>query len=188
MKTDYLLHREADRVLAALTPVNRAACKVALHTGLRIGDVLKLRLDQLKPVFSVVEAKTGKRRRVGLTAELLAEVRQFSRHPHIWAFPGRDSSKPLTRQAVWKDVKRAGRAFRLPQNVAPHSFRKIYAVDLLAKYGDVKRVQRALNHRDAVTTYIYAMSDKLLGDRAVSKLRGRRSGRQGRAQPVYLDP
>lgn len=34
----------------------------------------------------------------------------------------------------------------IPQNVGPHSFRKIYAVDLMEKYGDIERVQRALNH------------------------------------------
>ena len=69
---------------------------------------------------------------------------------------------PLYRQAVWADVKRAARAFRLPQNVAPHSLRKVYAVELLERYGDIQRVQRALNHSSIETTLIYAMADKLL--------------------------
>ena len=57
------------------------------------------------------------------------------------------------------DVKRAAKAFRLPQNVAPHSLRKLYAVDLLNRCGgNLGRVQRALNHSDAATTYIYAMA------------------------------
>ncbi|MFQ7854073.1 MAG: tyrosine-type recombinase/integrase [Flavonifractor plautii] len=68
---------------------------------------------------------------------------------------------PKTRQAVWADVKRAARAFRLPQNVAP-SLRKVYAVELLERYGDIQRVQRALNHSSIETTLIYAMADKLL--------------------------
>ena len=59
-------------------------------------------------------------------------------------------------------MKRAARAFRLPQNVAPHSLRKVYAVDLLAKYGDLQRVQRARNHGGVETTLIYAMADRLL--------------------------
>ena len=53
-------------------------------------------------------------------------------------------------------------AFRLPQNVAPHSLRKVYAVELLERYGDIQRVQRALNHSSIETTLIYAMADKLL--------------------------
>ena len=59
-------------------------------------------------------------------------------------------------------MKRAARAFRLPQNVGPHSFRKVYAVELLRKYGDLERVRRALNHGSYTTTMVYAMADRLL--------------------------
>lgn len=159
-KTEYLLHKEVDRVLAALMPQNALICRVCLHTGLRVGDVLGLRTQQLGPQFMVTEAKTKKRRRVGLTAELLAEVRQQA--GAVWAFPGRVPGKHKTRQAVWKDMKRAAKAFRLPQNVAPHSLRKVYAVELLEKYGDIQRVRRALNHSGVEVTLIYAMADKLL--------------------------
>ena len=55
-------------------------------------------------------------------------------------------------------MKRAAKAFRIRQNVAPHSFRKVYAVELLRRCGDVKRVQRALNHSDCATTMIYVMA------------------------------
>ena len=59
-------------------------------------------------------------------------------------------------------MKRAAQAFRLPQNVAPHSFRKVFAVQLLDKYGDIERVRRALNHSGQAVTLIYAMADKQL--------------------------
>lgn len=160
MKTDYLLHRQVDYVLAALTPSNRLIARVCLHTGLRVGDVVALRTQQLGRQFMVTEAKTGKRRRVGLPDDLLAEIR--AQAGAEWAFPGRRPGSHKTRQAVWADVKRAGKAFRLPQNVAPHSFRKVYAVELLDKYGNFKRVQKALNHSSVETTMIYAMADRLL--------------------------
>lgn len=72
------------------------------------------------------------------------------------------TSQHRTRQAVWADVKRAAKAFRIRQNVAPHSFRKVYAVELLRRCGDVKRVQRALNHSDCATTMVYVMAAELL--------------------------
>jgi integrase len=173
MTTEYLLNRELERVLAALTPSNRLVMRVCLHTGLRVSDVLTLRPDQLKPVFWITEAKTGKRRRVGLTAELLHDLREHS--GPVWVFSGRcDLSKHRTRQAVWADVKRAAKAFRLPQNVGTHSARKVYAVELLDKYGDIDRVRRALNHsaRYPATTMLYAMADRLL--EAKYRRRGRR--------------
>ena len=58
-------------------------------------------------------------------------------------------------------MKRAAHALRLNCNAAPHSARKVYAVELLKKYGDVERVRRALNHSSVEVTLIYAMADKL---------------------------
>ncbi len=160
MTTEYLLNREVNFVLAALMPENRLAVRVAMATGLRIGDVLELRPEQLKPHFWVKEQKTGKSRQVGLTKDLLSDLKKSA--DGDWVFPGRKPGKHRTRQAVWNDVKRASRAFRLPQNVGPHSFRKVYAVDLMHKYGDIARVQRALNHSSATVTAIYAMADMQL--------------------------
>lgn len=160
MKTEYLLHREVEHVLAALMPVNRVAMRVCIHTGLRVGDVLALRTDQIAPRFWVTEQKTKKRRIVGLPADLLADMRKIAGEKYVFEHSN-DPERHRTRQAVWKDVKRAARAFRLPQNVAPHSARKVYAVDLLAKYGDIAKVQRALNHSGPSVTMIYAMADQL---------------------------
>lgn len=160
MTTEYLLHREVDRVLAALMPANRLVCRVMLHTGLRVGDVLALRTQGLASHMWVTESKTGKRKQIGLPGPLLEEIR--AQAGEVWAFPGRNPDKPRTRQTVWHDVKRAAKAFRLPQNVGPHSLRKVYAVDLLERYGDLDRVRRALNHGSVTTTMIYAMADRLL--------------------------
>lgn len=147
-----------EHVFAALTPANRLICRVCVDTGLRVGDVVALRTDDLKAQFWIREQKTGKRRRVNLTHNLLNQLQVQA--GEIWVFPSpKNPGKHRTRQAVWYDVKRAAKAFRLPQNVAPHSLRKVYAVDLLNRCkGNVGRVQRALNHSDAATTYIYAMA------------------------------
>jgi integrase len=134
-----------------------------LHTGLRVGDVLALRTEQLGPRFWVKESKTGKRKQIGLPGPLLARIK--AQAGTVWAFPGRDGTKPRTRQAVWRDVKRAAKAFRLPQNAGTHSMRKVYAVDMLERYGDIERVRKALNHDRLATTLIYAMADKLLAEK-----------------------
>lgn len=174
MRTEYLLDREVDLVLAALTPENRLVIRTALATGLRIGDVLTLKTEQIKPHFWVTEQKTGKRKQVGLPEPLFSDLKKSAGAE--WVFPGRDGKKPRTRQAVWKDVKRAADAFRLPQNVGPHSARKVYAVELLGKYGDIARVQKALNHSRQAVTLIYAMADKAL--EAKNRRRRSRSGRK----------
>lgn len=172
MKTEAMLQREVDLVLSALTPANRLAMRVALHTGLRIGDVLALKSDQLKPHFWVTETKTGKRRQVGLPEPLLSDLKKAAGRE--WLFEGRKPGKPRTRQAVWKDVKRAAKAFRLPANIAPHSARKVYGSELMERYGDLDKVRRALNHRSETITLIYALADQQR--RAKDKRRNSRRG------------
>ena len=181
MTAEYLMRREMEHILAALTPQNRLVCRVCVATGLRVGDVVALRTAQLAPQFWVTEAKTGKRRRVNLARDLLADLQEAA--GKTWVFPGgRDDSKHRTRQAVWHDVKRAAAAFRLPQNVAVHSLRKLYAVEALEhSRGNYAKVQRLLNHTDQSTTMIYAMAYELYrtkyGDGATPKARRARFSR-----------
>lgn len=175
MTTEYLLNEQMEHVLAALTPQNALIMRTLLHTGMRLSDVLALKTADLRPSGWYTEGKTGKRRRFGLPAELLESIK--AQAGPEWAFPGlspRGGHK--TRQAVWKDVKRASRAFRLPQNVGPHSARKIYAVDLMAKYGDIERVRRALNHESSTVTALYAMADMLTERRLERRRRARGAG------------
>lgn len=163
LTTEYLLNEQVERVLGLLMPVNRLIMRVALLTGLRVSDILALRKTDLDKglQFWITEQKTGKRRRVALTRGLWLELRAQS--GAAWVFQNRvDERKHRTRQAVWKDIKRAQKACRLPQNAGCHSMRKIYAVELMRKYGDIDRVRRALNHDRAATTMIYAMADSLM--------------------------
>ena len=53
----------------------------------------------------------------------------------------------------------------MPQNVGTHSARKVYAVRLMERYGDIKQVQRVLRHSSPAVTAIYAMADELLMQR-----------------------
>ena len=64
-----------EHVFAALTPANRLVCRVAVHTGLRVGDVLRIRTEKLGTQFWVTEQKTGKRRRVNLPKALVEDIK-----------------------------------------------------------------------------------------------------------------
>lgn len=136
--------------------------------------MINLHSDQLKPRVTVKERKTGKGKRITIPAQLLRAIK--AQAGEVWAFPGRDPEKPKTRQAVWKDVKRAAAAMRLPVNVGPHTMRKVYAVrKLAASGGDLAAVSRALNHSDMAVTLLYAMADHLT--KQAQQGPGRRRGR-----------
>ena len=160
MTTGVVLERKLDLVLALLMPDNALVARVMLSTGLRVGDVLELTPDQIRPVVRVRERKTGKTRSVRIPRSLCDEV--LRRSSDRWAFPSpRDPSRHRTRQAVWADIKRAQKACRFAVNLGTHSMRKAYAVNLMHRYHDLAKVQRALQHDRPEVTALYALADKL---------------------------
>ncbi len=165
MQSDYISPDMMEHVLAALMPANALAIRVSMETGLRIGDVLEIKTAEAqKGRWTVREGKTGKTRRVRLSKALQADVLRQS--GHIWAFPGRSDGRcHRTRQAVYKDIRRAAEAFRLREHISPHTARKMYAVASLRRYGDVKKVQQLLNHDNEAVTMIYALADALTARR-----------------------
>lgn len=144
-----------------LTPANRLVCRVCLHTGLRVGDVLALKPAMLKTdSFTVVEQKTGKRKRVRLPAQLRRDL--LAQSGAAWVFEGRNNpQKHRTRQAVWADMVHAARALRIKPQATPHSTRKDYAVKKYHACGSLSAVQKALNHDNSIVTMLYALADQL---------------------------
>jgi integrase len=134
--------------------------EIALHTGLRISDVLGIKKEQIQGKdgrLTVRQSKTGKNRRVRLTKDLTR--RCLAMAGKVYIFEHRlDWKRHRTRQAVWTDLKRIARMWRIKANVAPHSARKVYAVDLYAKKG-LEVVRADMGHDSATVTMLYAMAD-----------------------------
>lgn len=172
MRSDYVDKQTFEHVLSALMPENRLAVEVSLQTGLRIDDVLHIKTAQLSERFSVRERKTGKRKSVKLNKGLVDALLSIS--GKIYVFEGRlDYRKPRSRQAVYKDIKRAASAFRIKNaNLSPHSARKIYAVTQYHKSGSLAKVRELLNHSSEAVTMIYALADE------VSQKNQKRKGHQ----------
>ena len=160
MKSAWVSDDVMSHILAALTKENRLAVLVSLTTGLRISDVLGLRTDQLRKKFTITEQKTLKRKLVTLSDKLLNELIAIA--GPVFFFEHRcDPRRHRTRQAVYKDVRRAARAFRIDVRVSVHSARKIYAVKQYKRTCSIQRVQELLNHSSEAVTMVYALADQL---------------------------
>lgn len=168
MRTDYIDPELYNAIFVHMTYENALALEVSLYTGLRIGDVLKVRPSDLRSDgLHFVAEKTGKEGVAPLSRRLSEKL--LKNGNRFWCFPHRDSprKKHRTRQAVWKDVKRAADIVRAAgllsdQNVAPHSGRKTFAVVDKAAHG-AAHAQAALQHSNRATTEIYTEADKLVG-------------------------
>ena len=161
MTTEYITRKELLNTLSILTYENQLVCEVCLATGIRLSDALALRTFALaSPKIKIIEQKTGKQRKFTLSKNLYDRL--ITNAGSVFVFPHRlDKEKHRTRQAVWQDFKRAAKAFRIKQNIAPHSLRKIFAVEMMSKNGDLSKIQKVLNHSNEVTTVLYAFADKL---------------------------
>lgn len=182
MRSTYISRPEMGHILAALMPDNRRVMRLAMYTGLRVGDCLAIKTADLKYRMTVRESKTGKTRRVCIPRDLLAELEANA--GRIWVFEGRtDPRKHRTRQAVYKDVKRVSRMYQRahsirPGQVSPHSARKLAAVEAYHA-GGMAAAQRLLNHSDPAVTALYALSD-LVAERPPAALGpGPSAGRGG---------
>lgn len=167
MRTDYIEPDVFRLLLTALMPENRRALQLSLATGLRIGDCLRMRTVDVEKSQrpTITEQKTGKKRRVYIPAALRVELLKNAGQRYL--FPGRlNPNRPRTRAAVYKDLKRVAKLYRLDgrkiaENIAPHSARKIYAVQDYHAHHSLQRVQRLLNHSNEAVTMLYAMADQL---------------------------
>lgn len=161
MRTDWVCDEDFKVILRLLMPPNRLAVEMSLRYGMRIGDALATRRSDVeKGDWTYKEQKTGKSRRIRCQGDF--QRRLLAQSGRIYIFEHRiDWKRHRTRQAVYKDIKRAAKALRLEENVGTHSARKNYAVNQFRVSGDLKKVQRLLNHSDEAVTMIYALADKM---------------------------
>lgn len=159
MRTDYIKPSVYGKIYQLMQYDNALALRTSLESGMRIGDVLKIKRPDLNGrTIKFTAQKTGKPGKKVISADLAKRLKQIS--GNVWVFEGRFGDKPRTRQTVWKDVKKAAHALNLNENVACHSARKTYAVEEYHEKG-LPAVQKDLQHDRADTTMIYAFADML---------------------------
>jgi integrase len=120
-------------------------------SGLRIGDLLSLRVCDIGHTFDVRTAKTGKVVTVRLPSEGFDLLCGY-----VAAYGLSYDSKlfPISRQTVYRHFQAAGRKTGL-EGIAPHSMRKTHAWNVLCATGDINSVKASLGHKYLSTTFIY---------------------------------
>jgi integrase len=165
MRSKYIDRKELEKLRSMLAEEAWLPLWVSLETGLRIGDVVKLRRQNLQADGLHYQAqKTGKRG----VAKISADLRKVLANKRgKWLFPSPyKQGKHITRQCAWARVKKAAELAGLEADgVSPHSLRKVFAVELYREKG-FKAVQEALQHSSAATTEIYSFADWSTGENA----------------------
>ena len=172
MKSRYIQDFELKKIIKHVPKEQRLPFRVAVATGLRVGDIVKLSvsdIDDERGGINYTAEKTGKRGFAKLSKSLRIALKENAREG--FCFPSdRSRSGHITRQAIWRQFKNAAiRSGVDIDGVSPHSLRKNFAVDLY-KEGGIKAVQTAMQHDRADTTQIYACADFGSGENALKPL------------------
>ncbi|MBC8751323.1 MULTISPECIES: tyrosine-type recombinase/integrase [Paraburkholderia] len=138
----------------------RTILMVAYAAGLRVSEVVHLKvtdIDSKRMVIRVNQGKNRKDRYVMLSPRLLEILRTYwhDAHPRDWLFPGDIPGRPITREAVALACRVARQRSGIRKPITPHSLRHAFATHLLEAGTDVRRIQLLMGHRALSTTARY---------------------------------
>jgi integrase/recombinase XerD len=154
----------ADEVVRFLDAVSglkhRAALTTAYAAGLRVSEVVSLKvadIDSSRMVIRVEQGKGAKDRYVMLSPQLLGILRRYWRlaRPARWLFPGRDADHPLHPTVLQGACRSARAAAGLDKRVTMHTLRHSFATHLLEGGTDIRIIQALLGHSNLQTTARY---------------------------------
>jgi integrase/recombinase XerD len=152
---------EVARLLeAAPGPKYKAALSAAYGAGLRVSEVVALKVsdvDSKRMLLRIEQGKGRKDRFAMLSPKLLELLRDWYRiaRPAVWLFPGRDPMLPMTTRQFTRAVHAAANMAEIKKRVTPHTLRHSFATHLLEENTDVRLIQVLLGHVKLDTTQLY---------------------------------
>lgn len=161
---------EVEALLSAPNPEIALECRdkcmleVLYATGLRVTELVSLRLDQISLQQGVVRVtgKGDKERLVPLGEEAMTWIETYLKNargellkrPSELLFVSKRGQQ-MTRQTFWHRIKYYAQLAGINQELSPHTLRHAFATHLLNHGADLRVVQMLLGHSDLSTTQIY---------------------------------
>lgn len=145
-------------------PRNCLMFMFGIYTGLRISDILRLRVMDVyhKNGIKIREKKTSKSRSIMFHKELKQFIDKYceDRPPYEYLMQSRQGYGPITRTQAYRILKDVSKRFGL-DCIGTHTMRKTYGYHLyIENDNDVVLVQKALNHSDPSITLHYIGIDQ----------------------------
>lgn len=136
------------------------------YTGLRISDILKLKVKDVKDkkYIDIKEQKTGKRNLIEINPLLRKTYKEYTESMDLEEYLFRKSNinKPISRTMAWKIMKKIGNRFGV-ENLGTHTLRKTFGFHYYKQTGDIATLMQMFNHsKESITlNYIGITQDKM---------------------------
>jgi integrase/recombinase XerD len=139
---------------------NLAILELFYSSGLRISELCNLKINDLNLENGFIRVKgKGNRERIALLNKFSVEMlrkylseRKTGIDEYLFL---NNRNKKISRQSVWKVVKKYAKHAGIDKDVKPHTLRHTFATHLLERGIDLRVVQELLGHKSIATTEIY---------------------------------
>ena len=158
---EVLSQSEVVQFLAAIRKLKyRVALTTAYAAGLRLSEILNLRvsdIDSKRMTIRVRQGKGHKDRYVMLSPKLLDLLRQYweTQRPTTWLFPGKTKQDQLNEGVLQHVARRARQRSGLKKRITTHTLRHCFATHLLEAGTDIRTIQLLMGHATLQTTVQY---------------------------------
>jgi len=158
---EVLSHQELKRLFECATNLrDRTLLMTAYSAGLRVGELVRLRIKHIESdrmLIRVEQGKGAKDRYTLLSSSLLTILRNYWRvyRPSEWLFADRSGKHPLSISSAQKAYNVARRAAKLTKGRGIHTLRHCFATHLLESGLDLRTIQMLMGHKNIQTTLVY---------------------------------
>jgi site-specific recombinase XerD len=153
---------------------HRAIIALMYSTGLRVGEVINLKIaniDSSRMVINILNAKGGKDRQVMLNQNLLDLLRNYFKQyrPKEYLFNGQNSIQ-YSERSISQFLKSYAEKAGLNKRIYPHLIRHCSFTHLVENGVDINLIQRLAGHQSVKTTNLYIQTSHTLISKIQSPL------------------
>ena len=155
-------------VTTALGRRDKAILEILYATGLRVSELISLTMHNINIEVGAIRTigKGSKERIIPMGSKAVDSLKDYLQESRPALLKKRSASggsrlflnsrgSPITRQGLWKIIKRYALTAGITKSVTPHTVRHSFATHLLEGGADLRSVQIMLGHADISTTQIY---------------------------------
>lgn len=144
---------------------DKAMLELLYATGMRVSELISLRLDDVNLMMSYILCRyTNKERVIPIENAAKVALEQYIKGARDSMCDNSEylftnlKGQPMTRQGFWKLIKSYAKKAGIDKDITPHMIRHSFAAHLVSNGADLKAVQEMLGHSDISTTQIYLKS------------------------------
>jgi integrase/recombinase XerD len=149
---------------------DKAILETLYATGMRVSEAANLKVDNVNLDIGFLRCigKGNKERVIPLGKKAINAIQRYLKISRPYFLKKKESEflflnrfgKKISRQSLWKIIKRYAKEARIKKPIKPHMLRHSFATHLLERGADLRSVQEMLGHSNISTTQIYTHINK----------------------------